>query len=92
MITHGVGPMRRYVLGALLLDLEDPQRVIGHLRAPLLEPDGTEREGYVPNVVYSCGGSSGDDSSCRTDCPTAPWASPLSRSPELLATLRVPPS
>ena len=55
MVTHGVGPMRRYVLGAILLDLEDPSRVIGHLEDPLLEPDETERDGYVPNVVYSCG-------------------------------------
>src|SRR5207344_1616010 len=55
VITHGVGPMRRYVLGAILLDLDDPQRVLGELREPLLEPDSTEREGYVPNVVYSCG-------------------------------------
>ena len=47
--------MRRYVLGALLLDLDDPRRVIGQLREPLLAPEGTEREGYVPNVVYSCG-------------------------------------
>ena len=54
--------MRRYVLGALLLDLEDPRRVIGQLREPLLEPDADEREGYVPNVVYSCGGMlNGDD-------------------------------
>ncbi len=55
VITHGVGPMRRYVLGAILLDLDDPGRVIGQLREPLLGPDDTEREGYVPNVVYSCG-------------------------------------
>jgi predicted GH43/DUF377 family glycosyl hydrolase len=55
VITHGVGPMRRYVIGALLLDLENPERVLGELREPLLEPDSTEREGYVPNVVYSCG-------------------------------------
>ena len=55
MITHGVGPMRRYVLGALLLDLDDPRRVIGQLREPLLGARGDEREGYVPNVVYSCG-------------------------------------
>jgi len=55
VITHGVGPMRRYVLGALLLDLDDPRRVIGQLREPLLGPDDSEREGYVPNVVYSCG-------------------------------------
>lgn len=62
VITHGVGPMRRYCLGALLLDLDDPGRVIAHLPRPLLEPDETEREGYVPNVLYSCGGMlHGDD-------------------------------
>ncbi len=55
VITHGVGPMRRYCLGAMLLDLEDPFRVIGSLQQPLLEPTGEKREGYVPNVVYSCG-------------------------------------
>ena len=56
VITHGVGPMRRYTLSALLLDLADPRRVIGALPVPLLAPDETEREGYVPNVLYSCGG------------------------------------
>jgi predicted GH43/DUF377 family glycosyl hydrolase len=55
MITHGVGPFRRYTLGALLLDLDDPSRVIGHLKEPLLSPNEDERDGYVPNVVYSCG-------------------------------------
>ncbi len=55
VITHGVGPLRRYTLGALLLDLNDPSRVIGHLDEPLLSPNSGEREGYVPNVVYSCG-------------------------------------
>lgn len=55
MITHGVGLMRRYVLSAVLLDLDDPTRVVARLGAPLLEPDNDEREGYVPNVVYSCG-------------------------------------
>jgi predicted GH43/DUF377 family glycosyl hydrolase len=55
VITHGVGPLRRYTLGALLLDLDDPSRVIGHLNEPLLSPRADEREGYVPNVVYSCG-------------------------------------
>jgi predicted GH43/DUF377 family glycosyl hydrolase len=55
VITHGVGPMRRYALGAILLDLEDPRRVIGHLDEPLLVPAEDERDGYVPNVVYSCG-------------------------------------
>lgn len=55
MITHGVGPMRRYCIGAALLDLEDPTREIGRLKEPLLIPLEKEREGYVPNVVYSCG-------------------------------------
>jgi predicted GH43/DUF377 family glycosyl hydrolase len=55
VITHGVGPMRKYCIGAVLLDLDDPTRVIGRLREPLLCPVGIEREGYVPNVVYSCG-------------------------------------
>ncbi len=55
VITHGVGPMRKYCIGAALLDLNDPARVIGRLRQPLLIPEGNEREGYVPNVVYSCG-------------------------------------
>jgi len=55
VITHGVGPMRKYCLGAALLDLHDPSRVIGRLRQALLAPEGGEREGYVPNVVYSCG-------------------------------------
>jgi predicted GH43/DUF377 family glycosyl hydrolase len=47
--------MRRYVIGALLLDLNDPSRVVGRLNEPLIDPIKTEREGYVPNVVYSCG-------------------------------------
>jgi predicted GH43/DUF377 family glycosyl hydrolase len=55
VITHGVGPMRKYCIGAALLDLNDPTKVIGRLREPLLCPEGDEREGYVPNVVYSCG-------------------------------------
>jgi predicted GH43/DUF377 family glycosyl hydrolase len=55
VITHGVGPMRQYSLGAILLDIDDPLRVIGHLKDPLLEPNEDERNGYVPNVVYSCG-------------------------------------
>ncbi len=55
VVTHGVGPMRSYSLGACLLDLEDPTRVIGCLKDPLLTPNDEEREGYVPNVVYSCG-------------------------------------
>jgi len=55
VITHGVGPMRRYVLGASLLKLDDPAVEIGRLREPLLIPNSDEREGYVPNVLYSCG-------------------------------------
>ena len=55
VITHGVGPMRKYCIGAALLDMNDPTKVIGRLREPLLSPEGNEREGYVPNVVYSCG-------------------------------------
>jgi predicted GH43/DUF377 family glycosyl hydrolase len=55
VITHGVGPMRKYCIGAVLLDLDDPTKVIGRLRTPLISPEGVEREGYVPNVVYSCG-------------------------------------
>lgn len=55
VIIHGVGPMRKYCIGAALLDLNDPTQVIGRLREPLLSPEGSERDGYVPNVVYSCG-------------------------------------
>jgi predicted GH43/DUF377 family glycosyl hydrolase len=47
--------MRQYALGAILLDIDDPSQVIGHLKDPLLVPDEQERDGYVPNVVYSCG-------------------------------------
>ncbi len=56
VLTHGVGPLRRYAIGAMLLDLDDPRRVIGQLVQPLLVPAPDEREGYVPNVVYTCGG------------------------------------
>lgn len=55
VLTHGVGPMREYAIGALLLDLADPRRVLGCLDQPLLVPAQDERDGYVPNVVYSCG-------------------------------------
>ena len=55
VLSHGVGAMRKYCLGAFLLDLADPTRVIGRLREPLLSPNESEREGYVPNVVYTCG-------------------------------------
>jgi len=56
LLTHGVGSMRKYCIGAVLLDRDDPTRVIGRLRDPIVMPQGNEREGYVPNVVYSCGG------------------------------------
>jgi len=55
VITHGVGTMRRYCIGASLFDLDDPSKEIGRLNEPLLSPLEDEREGYVPNVVYSCG-------------------------------------
>jgi predicted GH43/DUF377 family glycosyl hydrolase len=55
VLTHGVGPMRTYSIGAVLLDIDDPTRIIGQLRHPLLSPAPDEQDGYVPNVVYSCG-------------------------------------
>jgi predicted GH43/DUF377 family glycosyl hydrolase len=55
VLSHGVGPMRKYCIGAFLLDLDDPTKVIGRLEEPLIKPNEGEREGYVPNVVYSCG-------------------------------------
>jgi predicted GH43/DUF377 family glycosyl hydrolase len=55
LLTHGVGPVRKYSIGAALLDKRDPSKVLGRLREPLLRPDPSEREGYVPNVVYTCG-------------------------------------
>lgn len=55
VVTHGVGAMRNYALGACLLDREDPSKLLGRTTYPLVRPDATERKGYVPNVVYSCG-------------------------------------
>ncbi len=55
VLTHGVGPMRKYSIGAVLLDLDDPSKLIGRLPLPMLSPNENERAGYVPNVVYSCG-------------------------------------
>ncbi|RYC69965.1 glycoside hydrolase family 130 protein [Spirosoma sordidisoli] len=55
LLTHGVGPVRRYVISAVLLDLNDPTRVLARLPEPLIYPLESEREGYVPNVVYTCG-------------------------------------
>ncbi len=61
VLTHGVGPMRQYTIGVILLDLDDPRRVIADLPEPILVADEREREGYVPNVVYSCGAMLHDD-------------------------------
>ncbi|EQD30344.1 glycosidase [mine drainage metagenome] len=55
LLTHGVAPMRRYSIGAVLLDKQDPAKVLGRLPEPLLRPERSAREGYVPNVVYTCG-------------------------------------
>jgi predicted GH43/DUF377 family glycosyl hydrolase len=55
LLTHGVGPVRRYAIGAVLLDKADPSRILARSREPLVRPDSSEREGYVPNVVYTCG-------------------------------------
>jgi predicted GH43/DUF377 family glycosyl hydrolase len=55
VLSHGVGPMRRYCIGAFLLDKKDPTKLIARLQEPLLQPDENERKGYVPNVVYTCG-------------------------------------
>ncbi len=55
LLTHGVGPVRIYTVGAVLLDLENPSKVVGELDEPILIPEEDERNGYVPNVVYSCG-------------------------------------
>ena len=55
LLTHGVGPVRRYSIGAVLLDKEDPSKILARSREPLVRPEPSEREGYVPNVVYTCG-------------------------------------
>ena len=55
LLTHGVGPVRKYSIGAVLLDKKDPSKVLARSREPLVRPESTEREGYVPNVVYTCG-------------------------------------
>jgi len=55
LFTHGVGPLRKYAIGAVLLDKEDPRKVLARSREPLVRPEPTERQGYVPNVVYTCG-------------------------------------
>jgi predicted GH43/DUF377 family glycosyl hydrolase len=55
LLTHGVGPIRKYSIGAVLLDKRDPSKVLARTREPLVRPEPSEREGYVPNVVYTCG-------------------------------------
>jgi predicted GH43/DUF377 family glycosyl hydrolase len=55
VLSHGVGPMRKYCIGAFLLDKEDPSKLVARLQEPLLQPEENERKGYVPNVVYTCG-------------------------------------
>jgi predicted GH43/DUF377 family glycosyl hydrolase len=55
VLSHGVGPLRKYCIGAFLLDRKDPSKVIARLREPLMRPEASEREGYVPNVLYTCG-------------------------------------
>ncbi len=55
LLTHGVGPVRKYSIGAVLLDKQDPSKVLARSREPLVRPEPSEREGYVPNVVYTCG-------------------------------------
>lgn len=55
LLTHGVGAVRKYSIGAVLLDKTDPSKVLARSREPLVRPDPSEREGYVPNVVYTCG-------------------------------------
>lgn len=73
VLTHGVGPMRQYSRGALLLNLADPSRVIGALREPLTTPQDDECYGYVPDVIYSCGPCGTATCSC---CPTEPVTPP----------------
>lgn len=68
MLTHGIGPMRQYCISAVLLDLDDPARVIGELNEPLISPAEDERVGYVPNVVYTCG------CMLHNDCLIIPYA------------------
>jgi predicted GH43/DUF377 family glycosyl hydrolase len=61
LLTHGVGPVRRYAIGAVLLDKNDPSIVLARSREPLVRPEPSNREGYVPNVVYTCGGMRHED-------------------------------
>lgn len=88
VLTHGVGPMRTYSIGAILLDLDDPTRVLGVLRKPLLAPIEGERNGYVPNVVYSCGAMRhGDTLVLPYGCSDSVIRFAFVAIPELLAAL-----
>jgi predicted GH43/DUF377 family glycosyl hydrolase len=55
MLTHGVGPIRKYSIGAVLLDKKNPSKILARSREPIIHPEPSNREGYVPNVVYTCG-------------------------------------
>ena len=55
LLTHGVGPVRKYSVGAVLLDKKDPSKILARAREPLVRPEPSEGKGYVPNVVYTCG-------------------------------------
>ena len=93
VLTHGVGPMREYAIGAMLLDLDDPRVVIGTLAQPLLTPTAEERDGYVPNVVYSCGALlHGDTLVLPYGCSDASIRIALIDVPGLLAILGAPDS
>lgn len=82
LLTHAVGPLRKYVISAILLDLENPKKIIGTLKMPLIAPNEDEREGYVPNVVYSCGAM------IHNDNLIIPYA--MSDSASSFATVSVP--
>jgi predicted GH43/DUF377 family glycosyl hydrolase len=91
VLTHGVGAMRRYSIGALLLDLDDPSLVLGRLTEPLLRPADDERDGYVPNVVYSCGALlHGDSLLLPYGCSDSTIRFALVDLPSLLARLLEP--
>ena len=83
LLTHGVGPVRRYCISAMLLDLDDPSKVIGRLEEPLIVPREHEREGYVPNVVYTCGAI------IHADAVVIPFA--MSDTASGIATVRLQP-
>jgi predicted GH43/DUF377 family glycosyl hydrolase len=82
LLTHGVGPVRKYSIGAALLDKNDPSKVLARSREPLLRPEPSEREGYVPNVVYTCGAMR------HNDQIILPYA--VSDSYSNFATIRIP--